>query len=207
MHLVKPFKNVILRLLRLYREWSQFIIRDFSAPSPTLFKMKTLVSFSIKDGVWVETGTYLGSTTHYLAHRFPKVISIEPSLNFFNQAKSRLKKFKNVSLLFGTSEELFEGAIISAGPKVNLWLDGHFSEGGTFRGNKISPIEEELNAVMKQIDRFQHLVIFVDDIRLFPRSNDQETGYPSFRWLIDWCAKNGFNWQVQNDILIAKMDR
>jgi len=206
-HLVKPVKNVILRLLRLYSEWSQFINRNFSAPSPTLFKMKTLVSFSIKDGVWVETGTYLGSTTQYLAKRFPKVISIEPSLNFFDHAKSRLKKFKNVSLLFGTSEEMFEGAIISAGPKVNLWLDGHFSEGGTFLGHKISPIEEELNAVIKQIDRFQQLVIFVDDIRLFPRSNDQETGYPSFHWLIDWCAKNGFEWQVQNDILVAEMVR
>lgn len=204
---VKSFKNLLLRLFRLCREWSEFNHRNFSAPSPTLFKMKTLVFFSVKDGIWVETGTYMGSTTKYLAKRFPKVISIEPSPKFFNHAKSRLKKFKNVSLLHGTSEELFENVIISAGPKVNLWLDGHFSEGGTFRGSKISPLEDELKAVTKQIDRFQKLVIFIDDVRLFPRSIDQETGYPRFQWIIDWCGNNGFKWQIQNDILIAEMDR
>lgn len=207
MLLAQSLKNFLLSLFRLYEEWSQFVHRNFSAPSPTLFKMKTLVSFSIKDGVWIETGTYMGGTTQYLAKRFPKVISIEPSLKFFNHAKTRLKKFENVSLLNGTSEELFEDLIISAGPRVNLWLDGHFSEGGTFRGSKVSPVEEELNAVMKHIDRFQQLVIFVDDIRLFPRANDQETGYPGFQWLIDWCTKNSFKWQIQNDILVAELNR
>jgi hypothetical protein len=205
--IVKSIKNTLLNLFRLRREWSQFINRDFSAPSPTLLKMKTLVSFSKNDGVWVETGTYMGGTTKYLAKRFPKVISIEPSPKFFYHAKSRLKKLRNVTLLNGTSEELFEGAILSAGPVVNLWLDGHFSEGGTFLGSKISPVEEELNAVIKHIEQFQKLVIFIDDIRLFPRSNDQETGYPNFQWLVDWCTNNGFKWQIQNDILIAEMIR
>jgi hypothetical protein len=135
------------------------------------------------------------------------VISIEPSPKYFAYSESRLKKLKNVTLLNGSSEDLFEGAITAGGPIVNLWLDGHFSEGGTFLGSKISPIEEELNAVMKQIDGFQRLVIFIDDVRLFPRSNDQETGYPKFQWLVDWCTKNGFSWQIQNDILIAEMIR
>lgn len=192
---------------RVFREWIQFVARGYSAPSPTLFKMKTLVSFSLKEGNWVETGTYMGGTTNYLAKRFPKVISIEPSPKYFAYTESRLKKVKNVTLLNGSSEDLFEGAITAAGPIANLWLDGHFSEGGTFLGSKISPIEEELNAVMKQIDGFQKLVIFIDDIRLFPRSKDQETGYPKFQWLIDWCEKNGFSWQIQNDILIAEMIR
>jgi len=192
---------------RIFREWIQFVARDYSAPSPTHFKMKTLVSFSLKEGNWVETGTYKGGTTKYLAKRFPKVISIEPSPKYFAYSQSRLKKLKNVTLLNGSSEDLFEGAITAAGPIVNLWLDGHFSEGGTFLGSKISPIEEELNAVIKQIDGLQKLVIFIDDVRLFPRSIDQETGYPKFQWLIDWCAKNGFRWQIQNDILIAEMVR
>lgn len=200
-------RHRVLEFGRIFREWIQFIERGYSAPSPTLFKMKTLISFSLRDGNWVETGTYMGGTTKYLAKRYPKVISIEPSLKYFSYSESRLKNLKNVTLLNGSSEELFESAIIAAGSIVNLWLDGHFSEGGTFLGDKISPIEEELNAVMRQIDGFQKLIIFIDDIRLFPRSEDQETGYPKFHWLIDWCAKNGFSWQIQNDILIAEMVR
>ena len=200
-------RHQLIAIGRIFREWIQFAARSYSAPSPTFLKMKTLVSFSIKEGNWVETGTYMGGTTKYLAKRFPKVISIEPSPKYFAYAESRLKKLKNVTLLNGSSEDLFEGAIVAAGPIVNLWLDGHFSEGGTFLGNKISPVEEELSAVLKQIDGFQKLVIFIDDIRLFPRSNDQETGYPKIQWLIDWCTKNGFKWQIQNDILIAEMVR
>jgi hypothetical protein len=200
-------RHKVNSLLRIIREWIQFAKRQYAAPSPTFFKMKTLISFSLKEGHWVETGTYMGGTTKYLAKRFPRVISIEPSPKYFLYSESRLKNLKNITLLHGTSEELFEGAILSAGPVVNLWLDGHFSEGGTFLGSKISPVEEELNAVIKHIEQFQKLVIFIDDIRLFARSNDQETGYPKFQWLVDWCTKNGFKWQIQNDILIAEMVR
>jgi hypothetical protein len=200
-------RHRIIVIARLVREWIEFATRNYSAPSPTFFKMKTLFSFSHIEGNWVETGTYMGGTTKYLAKRFPKVISIEPSPKYFMYAKSRLKNLKNITLLHGTSEDLFEGAIVSAGPVVNLWLDGHFSDGGTFLGSKISPVEEELNAVMKHIDKFEKLTIFIDDIRLFPRSIEQETGYPKFQWLVDWCTKNGFKWQIQNDILIAEMVR
>ncbi len=193
--------------LRLIREWFQFYKRNFSAPSPTFIKMKTLMLFSNVNGNWVETGTYMGGTTQFLAKRFPAVTSIEPSVYFYNYSKSRLRKTRNVTLLNGTSEDLFESALISAAPVVNVWLDGHFSDGGTFLGSKVSPVEEELAAVQRNLDRFKSLTIFIDDVRLFPRSNDEGSGYPKFQWVIDWCSRNGFSWQVQNDILIAVMIR
>jgi hypothetical protein len=197
----------VIGLFRVMREWRQFSQRSFSAPSPTLLKMKTLILFSNKDGKWVETGTYMGGTTEFLARRFPAVTSIEPSLTFHNYAKSRLRKTKNVILLHGTSEDLFETALLSAAPAANIWLDGHFSDGGTFLGSKVSPVEEELAAIRQNMDKFKSLTIFIDDVRLFPRSHEEETGYPKFQWVIDWCSQNGFKWQVQNDILIAQMIR
>jgi hypothetical protein len=198
-------RHNVLFIWRLLREWIQFYERNFSAPSPTLMKMKTLMLFSKKEGKWVETGTYMGGTTRFLAKRFPAVISIEPSVPFFNYAKSRLRKAKNVTLLNGTSEDLFETALMSAAPVANLWLDGHFSDGGTFLGNKVSPVEEELAVVRRNKDAFRSLIIFIDDVRLFPRSNNEATGYPQFQFLIDWCRDNAFEWQIQNDIFIAKM--
>ena len=92
----------IISLFRVIREWRQFSQRNFSAPSPNLLKMKTLTSFSNRNGVWVETGTYMGSTTLYLSKRFPAVITIEPSISFHKYAKSRLRSTKNVTLLNGT---------------------------------------------------------------------------------------------------------
>jgi len=197
----------IISIFRVIREWRQFSQRNFSAPSPTLLKMKTLISFSNQNGVWVETGTYMGSTTLYLSKRFPAVITIEPSISFHKYAKSRLRSTKNVTLLNGTSEDLFETALLSSAPVANVWLDGHFSDGGTFLGNKVSPVEEELEAVRRNLGNFDLLTIFIDDVRLFPRSDEEETGYPKFQWVIDWCSQNGFKWQVQNDILIAEMIR
>jgi hypothetical protein len=197
----------VLEFLRLCREWIQFKQRHFAAPSPTLFKRQTLMSHSNPHGKWIETGTYMGSTTRYLGKRFTKVISIEPSPEFFRYSKSKLQKYKNITVVNGTSEELFERALLDSAPITNIWLDGHFSEGNTFLGEKVSPIEAELNSVAKNINLFQDLVLFVDDVRLFPRSSHVVTGYPSFQWLIDWCSVNKFEWQIQNDILIATLNR
>jgi hypothetical protein len=198
-------RHKLINIARQIREWIQFSQRDFSAPSPNFIKMKTLVSFATPRGNWVETGTYLGGTCKYLAKRFSSVISIEPSEYFHQYSKTRLKKFKNVQLLNGTSEDLFEDALVATAPQGNLWLDGHFSDGGTFLGPKISPISEELISISKHKDKFTELVIFIDDVRLFPRNSGEETGYPQFQFLIDWCRDNEFEWQIQNDIFIAKM--
>ena len=200
-------RDKILSKYRFFREWKNFIERGYSSPSPTHIKMKTLLRYALAEGSWIETGTYMGGTTQYLAKRFPFVISIEPSETFYSYSKSRLRKARNVTLLNGTSENLFEDAFISIAPMGNVWLDGHFSDGGTFLGNKVSPVEEELAAVKRNLDKFQALVIFIDDVRLFPRSDEEETGYPKFQWVIDWCKQNGFKWQIQNDILIAEMIR
>jgi len=124
-------RHEITNFARKIREWIQFFQRDFSAPSPNIIKMKTLMSFATPSGNWVETGTYLGGTCN--------------------------------------------------------------------------PISEELFLVAKHKQKFTDLVIFIDDVRLFPRNEEEETGYPKFQFLIDWCRDNAFEWQIQNDILIAKM--
>ena len=203
--ILREIRKIKNRLLTV-RQYQQFYQRNFTAPSPNLFKMKTLVHFANASGVWIETGTYLGGTSEYLAKRFPKVISIEPSDYFFNYASLRLKKFGNVTVLKGTSEDLFENALVSAGPILNVWLDGHYSEGGTFLGTSVTPIIDELLAISKHKSKFDSLVVFIDDIRLFARSDNSETGYPPIQTLIDWCRDNRFSWQIQNDILIAVME-
>jgi len=202
--IIRQFRKV-KNLFIIFRQYLAFYERDFTAPSPNFFKMKTLTHFAKKEGVWIETGTYMGGTTEYLAKRFPKVISIEPSDYFFDYAKTRLRSLRNVTLLKGSSEEQFENALISSGTRVNIWLDGHYSEGNTFLGSSVTPILDELNAVKKHKQKFDSMTLFIDDIRLFARSGNDDSGYPSFQLLLDWCSENGFEWQIQNDILIAEM--
>lgn len=191
-------------IYRLFRQYFAFYQRDFTAPSPNFFKMKTLTHFADSEGIWLETGTYMGGTSEYLAKRYSKVISIEPSAYFYKYASAKLKRYKNVTVLNGTSEELFENSLISVSPCANIWLDGHFSEGETFLGTSVTPIEDELLAISRHKDKFASLVVFIDDIRLFPRSDYEQNGYPQLQWLIEWCKNNGFRWELQNDILIAR---
>jgi hypothetical protein len=194
--------NVFLDLYRLSREWAQFYSRNFQSPYPTLIKMKTLTSNSIPQTTWIETGTYRGSTTRYLAKRYPKVISIEPSPIFYKYSSTRLKRFLNVELVFGRSEDVFENLLKSTAPQVNIWLDGHYSEGGTYLGNSITPILSELEAISKNLEVFSRFVIFVDDVRLFKKWPNDNSDYPPINVLIDWCSMNSLRWDIQNDIFI-----
>jgi len=199
------FKNshrVLIAFQRI-REFIQFFKRNFDAPYPTFIKRKTLISHAILDGSWIETGTYMGSTTQFLAKRYPKVTTIEPSEYFFKFSESRLKRNRNVVTLFGSSEDHFEYALIGEQIDVNIWLDGHFSEGGTFLGESVSPIVHELEIIARHKSKFMSIRVFIDDVRLFQRDELRATGYPPFVFLLDWAQRNGFVWEIQNDIFIA----
>ncbi len=188
---------------RRIREFVQFLRRNFDAPYPTFIKRKTLVSHSVLNGSWIETGTYMGSMTQFLAKRYPKVTTIEPSEYFFKFSESRLKRNRNVVTLFGSSEDHFEYALIGAQKDVNIWLDGHFSESGTFLGESVSPIVHELEIIARHKSKFNSIRVFVDDVRLFQRDEFEPTGYPPFVFLLDWAQRNAFVWEIQNDIFIA----
>ena len=105
------YHRVLIGFQRI-REFVQFFRRNFDAPFPTFIKRKTLISHSIKNASWIETGTYMGSTAQFLAKRYPEVTTIEPSEYFFKFSESRLKRSRNVVTLFGSSEIHFETTLI-----------------------------------------------------------------------------------------------
>jgi hypothetical protein len=145
----------------------------------------------------------MGSTSKFLSKKFPQIITIEPSEHFYKLSKSRLGKVQNIRIIFGSSEEEFENAIQLEASKLNVWLDGHFSDGGTFLGEAVSPVAQELSVISRHKSRFKEIVVFVDDVRLFSRKTEILTGYPPVTFLIDWATQNGFDWEIQNDIFIA----
>jgi hypothetical protein len=162
---------------------------------------------------WVETGTYLGDTTLWLARRYPAVVSLEPGGTFFVKAQRRLEAERNVRLLNLTSEDGLETAIeISESPLLNFWLDGHYSSGGTYEGLQDTPVNIELQTISKSLKSgsLTGVAVFVDDVRLFavqhreqPSAEDRE-GYPRLFLLCSWAEENGLVWTIEHDIFIAK---
>ena len=106
----------------------------------------------------------MGSTTSFLSEIFPVVHTIEPSSECLQIARQNLKASKNIIFHNGTSEECLESICKSLTGDICFWLDGHYSSGITFQGDKDTPIIYELETISKYISNFNNAVIFIDDI-------------------------------------------
>ncbi len=201
------FIKYYLKVLKRNASPSYFRWRNkgYSSPSPQFIKTQVLKRNGIKSGTWVETGTYLGDTTKFLAKNFTnsRIISLEPQYSIFKFAKFRLRRKKNVEIINGSSEEMFEKTVNKLVGPVNFWLDGHFSGDITYQGESISPIIKELDLIEKHKARMSDLVVFIDDIRDF--DEDLNSGYPSRDVLVAWANKNNFKWNIEQDIFVAKI--
>jgi hypothetical protein len=167
---------------------------------PHFVKKNIFIKYALVNSDWVETGTYKGNTTRFLSKRFPHVYSIEPDVELYKKACYRFKG-KNVTLFNGISENVLPKLLPKLRGNLNFWLDGHYSEGITFRGKKDCPIIDELNAIEINFDNFKKLSIFIDDVRLFLSSTYD---YPSIDYLVDWTRRLDMKWRIVNDIFIIE---
>jgi hypothetical protein len=194
-------KAIKRRLTPNYFLWR---MSGFKAPSPQFIKVKILKRIGIETGSWVETGTYLGDTTKYLAKNFPlnKVITLEPDERIYTFTSHKLRKFKNIEFINGSSELEFDNVLSKLQGPVNFWLDGHFSGDITFKGDMHSPVIKELESIQKHLLSIKKICVLIDDVRNF--NDDSSSGYPSRNYLVDWANKNSLVWQIEHDIFIAK---
>ena len=172
-----------------------------SSPSPHFVKQSVLLRHAIDNATWVETGTYKGSTTQILSERFPMVHTIEPSRKCLQIARQNLKAFQNIIFYNGTSEECLESICKSLTGDICFWLDGHYSAGITFKGDKYTPIVYELETISKYKSKLNNLVILIDDIRC---SHLDMENYPSLDFYVDWAKSNDMLWTIEQDIFIIK---
>ena len=182
-----------------FRKWRK---RDYLEFAPQHVKEKVLQKYGIPNGIWVETGTFMGVTTDFLAKRYPHVHSIEPSNYLFDKAVRRFSG-RNVTLYNGVSEIEMPKLLPSLNGNVNFWLDGHYSAGITFRGNKDCPIEDELMAIKDNLAKFESVTVLIDDVRCFyPEEHTAYSDFPSVDYLVNWARKYNFVWRIVHDIFI-----
>jgi hypothetical protein len=183
--------------------WSN---RGFSMPAPQIVKMQTLKRWGGEE-VWIESGTYLGDTASNLASFAKQVITYEPSVKYFDIASKRLKFYNNIDLKLGSSELLLEKILgqLSATGEVNdlsFWLDGHYSNGETYKGINDTPILEELAVIQKYLPKIETLTICIDDVRLFRTEIETAEEYPDSYELTNWANLNGLYCVTEHDIFI-----
>lgn len=197
-------KESVSTLLRRGLEFKQRVSwghRRWSPPGPPAVKRAVLSRYGAGSACWIETGTFHGDTTAYLSSLGSSVKSIEPDTSLYLAALRRLAKYRNIELLSGTSEKLFEECLLASGSSVACWLDGHWSGGTTYLGDQQTSIRHELDVLAKHVAQFESLVVFVDDIREFDGS--LRTGYPHRTELVTWASTSGMDWTIEHDIFIA----
>ena len=171
-------------------------------PCPAAVKWMVLERRHIPGAVWIETGTHLGGTTRFLAGLASKVITLEPSEFYFQQASKSLAGLTNVEIINGSSEEHFDKILKTLkGKNVCLWLDGHWSGGETWCGKKETPILLELATVAKHQKYFAGLSVLIDDYRLCWSCPNT---YPKPSYYIRWAEKNSVSWTIEQDIFVAR---
>lgn len=186
------------------RDCFQWLKRDYASPSPHFIKQRCLLRNGIPDATWIETGTFLGYTTQFLAKHGTHVYSIEPEPKLFARACTLFRHSSNVEILNGTSEEVFPILLTRIKGDVNFWLDGHYSAGITFKGPQETPILDELDCISRHIDNFGRICVLVDDTRCFNSRLPEYATYPSLDSLVHWATRNKLDWHIEHDIFIAK---
>ena len=179
--------------------------RGYLENSPQKVKESVFNKYGIINANWVETGTYKGTTTNFLSAKFPHVYTIEPEINLYKMACKRFDG-RNVTLFNDVSENVFPKLLPNLKGNINFWLDGHYSAGKTFKGAKNCPVEDELNAIEKNLSNFAGLSILIDDVRCFLPDNSQYSDYPSIDYLVDWARRLNMRWRIEHDIFIMQKD-
>ena len=120
--------------------------------------------FSLK--ILVETGTYLGDTVEACLTSFEKIFSIELCPELALRARKRFELYPHVAILQGDSSKMLQSVIQNIDEPCLFYLDAHYSGGVTVKGDRLSPAEGELNAILNNRLAEQH-VILIDDARDF----------------------------------------
>ncbi len=133
--------------------------------------------------VFVETGTYLGDTSAYMARFAEQVITIEIQPDLYRRAVHRFRGHPNVQIHQGDAAWLLPQIAAQLTQPYLLWLDGHYSDGITGKGEEREPAL----TILKQLTIPPGTTIAVDDMRLFGTHPE----YPTLEDLID-TARSAF---------------
>jgi hypothetical protein len=171
----------------------------------TTLKKDFFDKFSINTPFFVETGTYKGEgIEEALKFQFKELFSIELHKSLYEECVLKFKNNNKIKLFYGDSAEVLTEIIKDLNDRITFWLDGHFSGDHTAKGNKISPILEELEQIKNH--KIKNHTIIIDDLRYVRQGYYEMTIVD----IINKIKEININYHIifdngveENDILIA----
>lgn len=162
----------------------KWLLKGKPAPPPHLIKQKILLANARlhKPGIMVETGTLMGDMVDAMKNHFRQIYSIEISHELAKKAEQRFRNDKNIRIIEADSATALKSLVPEIQESALFWLDGHYSGGNTGKGEKDTPILEELAAIYTS--KHQHVVL-IDDARCFGTEQD----YPTIEELTSYIKR------------------
>jgi hypothetical protein len=173
-----------------------------SGPPPHGVKQAVIRAYAKRHGtrILVETGTFMGDMVEAMKHDFDRIYSIELSQKLFANAKARFQGAPNITLIQGDSGHAIKDVLAQLTEPALFWLDGHWSDGITARGDRDTPVREELEAILAASD-LAH-VILIDDARLF----GTDPAYPTIGELRRLVFAGGPQLELKVDVDIIRIE-
>lgn len=158
----------------LGRRVGRWVEAGCSSPAPNAVKMRVVRHHvaAYKTPVFIETGTYMGSMSDFIARTGVECHTVEIDAAIYSRATRVLARYPNVSLHLGDSAVVLPKLLATLTRPATFWLDGHYSGTFTGRGALDTPISAELDDILAH--PVTGHVVLIDDARLF----DGTDGYP-----------------------------
>lgn len=157
----------LLLLSKQYKELRSWARNGRPVPPPHIVKQRTIKAYAKKYKItnFIETGTYFGDMVEATKYTFKSIISIELDHDLYNRATQRFNNLSHIRIIHGDSSKVMPIVLNDIYHPVLFWLDGHFSGGITAKGERETPIQEELEIILNH--KVKDHVIVIDDARLF----------------------------------------
>lgn len=149
--------------------------------------------------VAIETGTFEGEGTFFLARRFPRVITIEILQEYIDEVKSK-SPYSNIEYVFGDSRTALPNILANLNESAIFWLDAHntFQYFGSTEDD--CPLLEELDAIFNH--GIQHFII-IDDLNSFlpeeeriDHSEGQLNNWVTISEIKEKAKAHGYTWAI-----------
>ena len=185
------------RSLQQKRDWEAAGQVD---PPPHIVKEEVVRAAAQTGGIHtlVETGTLHGDMVAAVAADFDRVYSIELSRELYWLARLRFLGRRRVRLVRGDSSEKIPVLLAHIDEPCVFWLDGHYGGGIMAKGKTVSPIIEELSAILAH--RVREHVVLINDAGMFARGTGDPPSLASLESLVK-ASRPASTFVVQDNII------
>lgn len=154
----------------------------------------------------IETGTFRGVTTRRCVPLFERIYTIEIQADLARAARAYLASFPHVTVIGGDATQevprlLADGRVRDA----LIFLDGHFSGGGTGRGASVEPAIDILELLGRHLGSIRGVI--VDDFREFGVQEGWPKKWELIRTAEELFVPAGFRLGIHLDQLLLERGR